>query len=158
MNRLSRRRPILGLLAVGAAGALAALVLVGAAVARAFTVGVAPHAKVTNQSGRTTTRKIVVTAGGAPVYLLTGDSARHPKCTSRNGCFGLWPPVKVSSPRKLSRAHGIRGRLGTWHRDGFFQVTLNGHPLYRYSPDSQRNHATGQGIFSFGGTWFVIAP
>lgn len=157
MNRLSRRRPILGLLAVGAAGALAALVLVGAAVARAFTLEVA-HAKVTNTSGLTTRRKIVVTSAGAPVYLLTGDSTRHPECTRGNGCFDLWPPVKVSSPRKLTRARGVTGRLGTWHRDGFFQVTLNGHPLYRYAPDIQRNHATGQGIVSFGGTWFVIAP
>jgi hypothetical protein len=70
----------------------------------------------------------------------------------------FWPPVTVSSPRKLTKAAGIKGTLGTWHRNGFFQVTLNGHPLYTFSQDHQRRAATGEGLNTFGGIWHVLRP
>lgn len=130
--------------------------LVGVAIAKTFTLHVAKNAKVTNQSGMTKSEGIVVTSSGRAVYALSGDSKTHPKCTKANGCFRFWPPVTVSSPKKLSKAPGIAGKLGTWHRNGFFQVTLNGHPLYRFALDSQPNHATGEGIMSFGGTWHAV--
>lgn len=57
--------------------------------------------------------------------------------------------------RKLSKAAGIEGRLGTWRRDGFIQVTLAGHPLYTYYADT-RHHATGEDVTHFGGTWHVV--
>jgi predicted lipoprotein with Yx(FWY)xxD motif len=89
------------------------------------------------------------------VYTLSGDSARHPECTQANGCFTFWPPVKVASAKSVSRAAGVKGRLGTWRRDGFLQLTLNGHPLYTFSQDRQKDHATGEGLHTFGGTWHV---
>jgi hypothetical protein len=72
--------------------------------------------------------------------------------------FSIWPPVKVSSPEKLTKAAGIKGKLGTWHRNGFFQVTLNGHPLYTFSIDRHPRAAMGEGIHGFGGTWHVLRP
>jgi hypothetical protein len=74
-----------------------------------------------------------VTASGRAVYELTGDSARHPKCTLGNGCFSFWPPLKVGSRKNPNKASRIRGKLGVWHRDVFLQVTLAGHALYRYA-------------------------
>jgi predicted lipoprotein with Yx(FWY)xxD motif len=141
---------------VVAVGGFATAALVGAAIARTFTLKVAKNAQVTNQSGSTTSESIVVNSHGFAVYALTGDSPRHPECTRANGCFGFWPPVTVASRKNLSKSAGVRGRLGVWRRDGFLQVTLAGHPLYRYSGDSQRHSATGQGIRTFGGTWHVI--
>jgi predicted lipoprotein with Yx(FWY)xxD motif len=132
-----------------------AAALVGVALAKTFTLQVAKNARVTNQSGATKTENIAVNSRGFAVYMLTGDSKSHPKCTKANGCFSFWPPLRVSSPKQLSKATGIKGRLGVWHRDGFSQVTLAGHPLYRYAGDSQRHSATGQGVVSFGGTWHV---
>lgn len=140
-------------LALGGFGTAAFL---GVAIAKTFTLKVAKNAHVTNQAGSTASESIAVNSHGLAVYELTGDSSRHPKCTRSKGCFGLWPPVKVSSRKNLSKAPGLRGRLGVWHRDGFFQVTLAGHPLYRYAGDSQKDSAVGQGIHSFGGTWHVI--
>jgi predicted lipoprotein with Yx(FWY)xxD motif len=132
-----------------------AAALVGVALAKTFTLQVAKNAPVTNQSGSTKTENIVVTARGFALYTLSGDSKSHPKCTKGNGCFSFWPPLQVSSAKGLSKAPGIKGRLGVWRRNGFLQVTLAGHPLYRYAGDSQRRHATGEGVVSFGGTWHV---
>ena len=143
---------------VAAAAGFALAALVGVALARTFTLQVAKSASVTNQSGTTRTENIVVNSRGFAVYTLTGDSKSHPKCTKANGCFIFWPPLKVASAKQLSKAPGITGRLGVWHRNGFLQVTLAGHPLYRYAADTQRHHATGEGVVSFGGTWHAKTP
>jgi predicted lipoprotein with Yx(FWY)xxD motif len=142
--------------AAGSVAALAAAAtLVGIALAQTVTLQVADNASVTNQVGSTMRESIVVSSHGFALYELTGDSEQHPECTGANSCFSFWPPVRVSSANTLSKALGIRGKLRVWQRDGFFQVTLGGHPLYRYAPDTQRDTATGQGIQSFGGTWHV---
>ncbi len=160
MSRLLRpfqargRKPSAAMIAALAGFATAGLV--GVALAGTLTIKVANNAMVTNRSGTTASESIVVTSQGFAVYELTGDSKSHPECTAGNGCFVFWLPVKVSSAKQLSKAAGIRGKLAVWHRDGFFQVMLGGHPLYRFRPDTQRRHATGQGIHSFGGTWHVV--
>jgi predicted lipoprotein with Yx(FWY)xxD motif len=138
--------------------AVATIGLVSAALASSFTLAVAKNAKVTDQSGTVKHESIVTNSRGFAVYWLTGDSARHPECTAANGCFKFWPPVTVSSARKLSKAPGVKGKLGLWHRNGFLQVTLGGHPVYRFAFDKGRAAATGEGIRSFGGTWHVTRP
>jgi predicted lipoprotein with Yx(FWY)xxD motif len=129
----------------------------GIAGANSFTLQLAKNAKVTNQSGMTKSESIAVTPHGFAVYTLSGDSAAHPKCTSANGCFGFWPPVKVKSAHGLTKPPGIKGRLGTWHRQGFLQLTLSGHPLYTFSADTQKDHATGEGVHGFGGIWHPVS-
>ncbi|HEY2769518.1 MAG TPA: hypothetical protein VGI87_03080 [Solirubrobacteraceae bacterium] len=133
----------------------AAAALVSIAVAKSFTVRTAKNETVTNTTGSSVHEGVVVSSRGAAVYTLTGDSARHPKCTKANGCFGFWPPVKVASGKKPTKAPGIKGKLGVLHRDGFTQVTLGGHPLYTYSGDHGKGTATGEGINTFGGIWHV---
>lgn len=131
-------------------------VLVSVAVARTFTLNIAKNASVTNANTHVTTHaNIVATSSGLAVYTLSGDSKTHPKCTKANGCLSVWPPVKVSSAGKLSKAAGIKGALGTWRRNGFIQVTLAGHPLYTFAADTQ-HHASGEDIIHFGGTWHVV--
>lgn len=149
------RRHLILLLA-GLAGFSLALVA-GIAGAKSFTLNLAKSAKVTNQSGTTRHEKIAVTPRGFAVYRLSGDSAAHPKCTSTNGCFSFWPPVKVKSAHGLSEAPGIKGKLGIWRRDGFMQLTLAGHPLYRFSVDKRPHAAAGEGVHGFGGVWHVVS-
>ena len=132
------------------------VILVGVALAKSFTVSIAKHASVTNAKGLTSTENIVVTSRGRAVYELSGDSKRHPECMKSNGCFAIWPPVTVSSKRRLTKGPGVKGRLGTWRRNGILQVTLAGHPLYRFSNDRRRDTAIGDGLKSFGGTWHVM--
>ena len=143
-----RRSALLLLAALAGFGAAA---LVGVAVAKTFTLEIANNAKV----GAASHGNIVVNSHGQAVYWLTGDSKRHPECTKKNGCFKFWPPVKVSSAKKLSKARGIKGKLGVWHRNGFFQVTVDGHPLYTFAFDHQKRVASGEGLMTFGGIWHV---
>jgi predicted lipoprotein with Yx(FWY)xxD motif len=152
-NKLVWRRLAVIVAACAAIVSLASAAAV--AVARTLTLHVDRRAPVTNTAGMTRTEAIVLNAGGKAVYDLTGDRRGHPECTKANSCFSFWPPVTVSSPHKLTKAAGIKGKLGTWHRNGLFQVTLNGHPLYTFSVDHRRA-AKGEGIHGFGGTWHVI--
>jgi predicted lipoprotein with Yx(FWY)xxD motif len=144
-----------GLFAVAAAG-FATAILVGVAAASSFTINVAKNAAVTNQQGMTTHENIAVGAKRRAIYTLSGDSKTHQKCTAKNSCFKFWPPVTVGSGKHPTKAAGIKGKLSVWHRDGFFQVLLSGHPLYYYSGDSKGADATGEGIFTFRGTWHVV--
>jgi predicted lipoprotein with Yx(FWY)xxD motif len=142
-------------LVVAMAG-FATAALGGVALAKAFTLQAAKNAKVVDQMGVSKHENIVVTSRGSAVYRLTGDSKQHPKCTKADGCFKFWPSVTVASSKKLTEAPGIAGKLGVWHRNGFFQLTLGGHPLYRFALDSQKRVAIGEGIKSFAGTWHVL--
>jgi predicted lipoprotein with Yx(FWY)xxD motif len=153
LNRRRIRRPLLSLVVAAAGFGTAALV--GVAVAKSFTLKVAKNAAVTNTKGVTVHEDVVVNGRGRAVYTLSGDTKHHPKCTKASGCFMFWPPVKVASASKLSKAPGIRGKLGVWHRNGFAQATLGGHPLYTYSGDKRKATATGEGIRTFGGIWHV---
>jgi predicted lipoprotein with Yx(FWY)xxD motif len=146
--------------AIGATAALAGFAtaaLVSAAVAATFTLHVAKNAKVINaNTGAVSHENIAVTSHSKAVYLLSGDSKTNPKCTKKNGCFVIWPPLTVPSGTKPTKASGIKGKLSIWHRNGFNQVVLGGHPVYRYAPDRQKNVATGEAIHTFGGTWHVF--
>jgi predicted lipoprotein with Yx(FWY)xxD motif len=149
---MRRRRvfTIATLLAVVAAGILA----LSAFASTRPTLGLATHVPVKTKSDT-----VVTNVHGVTVYTLSGETTRHLECTKANSCFLFWFPVKVSSARsKLTAAHGIKGKLGTLHRNGFFQVTLAGRPLYTFVGDANKSRrATGEGIVSFGGTWHVIA-
>lgn len=156
LKPLRARSPKSAATAVVALTGIIAVAFAGIALAKTLTLQVAKNGKVTDQAGTTKSESIAVSHGFA-VYSLTGDSKHHPECIKANGCFTIWPPVTVRPHTKLSKAPGIRGRLGIWHRNGFNQLTLGGHPLYRYAPDTSRGVATGEGIRSFGGTWHVVA-
>jgi len=132
--------------------------LVGVALAKTFTLKEAKNAKVQNGNTNAVTHATVVeNSKSLPVYTLSGDSAKHPKCTKASGCWQFWPPVKVKSTKGLSAATGIKGKLGTWKHNGFLQLTIAGHPLYTFFSD-KKNTATGEALQSFGGTWHVRTP
>ncbi len=153
-HRRLRRVHVVVIVAVLAGFASAAMV--GLAVAKTLTLQVAKGASVTNQSGTTTTENIVINTKGRAVYMLSGDTTKHPKCTKANGCFAFWPPVTVSSAKNLSKAAGVKGKLGTFKRNGVMQVTLGGHPLYTFANDKKKDNATGEGINGFNGIWHVV--
>ena len=147
MSRTSRIRITLALAALTASVAVAAVA--GLALAKSTsTLQAAHNAKL----GET----IVVNAGGRTLYELAPETTHHLLCKS-TACFAFWPPAKVSKHAKLTTAAGVKGKLGTLHRDGFYQLTLGGRPLYTFAEDGAAGQANGNGIKSFGGTWHVIA-
>lgn len=148
-----RRRAIVAVTAAIAGFGLAALA--GLAIAKTFTVEVVGHAKV---SGVSKPEAIVANVHGVSLYTLSHDTIAHPGCTKANGCFAFWFPATVRSKRtKLTKPAGVRGTLRTFHRNGFFQLTLNNHPLYTFKLDSKKQGvANGEGIPSFGGVWHVV--
>ena len=112
------------------------------------TLGTSHNAKV----GET----IAVDSSGRTVYVLKPETTHHLLCTSKQ-CLQFWPPVTVKSAKaKLSKATGVKGKLGVIHRGGFFQVTLGNEPLYRFAEDKKAGQANGDGINNFGGVWHVV--
>ena len=122
------------------------------AVAASTTVGTG-KVKVKGKS-----KTVVVNTQGVTLYTLSGERVGHLKCVNST-CFGFWPPYKVSATAKLTKAKGVKGALSKLHRikGKFFQVMLDGHPLYRFAPDKgKKGSALGEGKQSFGGTWHVV--
>jgi predicted lipoprotein with Yx(FWY)xxD motif len=102
-------------------------------------------------------KKVVIEAKkGMTLYYLTGDTKGH-LCASAQ-CKGFWPPLTVKSLHtKVVKGKGITGKLTVFKRaDGLFQVELRNKPLYRFSGDSSKGQANGEGIVAFGGTWHAM--
>lgn len=146
-----RRQPASKLVPIAVAVAMA--LIAGAALAASTTLGTGA-AKV---GGKTQT--VVVDSAGATLYTLSGERVGNLKCVN-NTCFNFWPPYKVAANAQLTKSRGVTGTLSKLRRvrGGFYQVMLNGQPVYRFVEDKgKRGSALGEGIKSFGGTWHVIA-
>ncbi len=95
---------------------------------------------------------ILVGPNGMTLYLFTQDSAGESVCYG--DCASAWPPLLVEG--EPTAGSGVTADLGTiTRRNGSIQVTVDGQPLYYYTPDQQPGDVTGQGV---GGVWFVVAP
>jgi predicted lipoprotein with Yx(FWY)xxD motif len=117
----------------------------------------ATHPTLKTADNASVGKTIVVDSRGLTVYELRGETSHHLLCKTK-ACYALWPMVTVKSKTKPTAAKGVKGRLGVLHRGYSTQLTLNGHPLYRFSGDnSTKGQATGDGLKDFGGTWHVVA-
>jgi len=104
---------------------------------------------------------VLVKGDGRTLYILTSEKGGKLTCTDDNGCTKVWPDVEL--PHGTTHATAGSGAqaslLGTVKaKDGSLYVTYAGYPLYTYSGDSGNGQANGQGIKSFGGTWWAISP
>ena len=104
---------------------------------------------------------VVVDGNGRTVYLLTSGGHTNVPCDDASGCTKVWPdlpfPGGVSS---ATAGNGVRpSLLGTMKlSDGETYPTYNGWLMYEFSGDSGLGQGKGQGIHSFGGTWYAISP
>jgi predicted lipoprotein with Yx(FWY)xxD motif len=135
--------------------AVAALAVVGAALA----ASAGPLLQTGSAKVKGRTRTVVVNTRGMTLYTLSDERVGNLKCLTQ-ACFGFWPPYKVSASEALTKAKGIKGTLGRLRRvkGGFYQLMLDGHPLYRFGGDHVKGSASGEGIKGFGGTWHVVTP
>lgn len=154
MSELSSPRPTMRALAVAGAGLVAATTVFVAgpdagASTRRHEAGGQPV--VTTEKSKY--GSVLATKHRRTLYLLTADSRDHSTCAG--ACAGVWPPLLVKS--KHLSSHGVESRLlGTIRHGKEWQVTYAGHPLYTYSGDSGGGQVYGEGIVSYGGTWYVV--
>lgn len=134
--------------------ALAVAVAVALAVAATAAAGSGARASV--GTARTGIGKVAADAHGRTLYLFEKDRRGRSACSGL--CTSYWPPLLTHG--KPVALHGVkRSLLGTIRRsDGSRQVTLAGHPLYRFSGDSRRGQTTGEGLTDFGAGWDAVSP
>ncbi len=134
---------------IAAAGVAAAALAVGVpAVAGARPDGTAVKAMPSKSYGT-----ILETSTGRALYLLTADSTKKLAC--QHSCISVWHPL-LTRGKPVGRKGLDSKLLGTVKRGGARQVTYHGHPLYTYVGDTAAGQANGEGIASFGGTWYVV--
>ena len=90
------------------------------------------------------------------LYGFTRDK-RGGRSTCYGACAAAWPvyfskgTVRATSGVKQSLVGKVR------RRDGRFQVTYNGRPLYFYAHEGSRE-VRCQNVSDFGGLWLVMRP
>lgn len=93
--------------------------------------------------------EILVDPDGFTLYIFTADTDGESTCY--DACADLWPPVAADTAISSDLDAAIFG--STARTDGTEQLTVNGMPLYLYTPDANPGDVTGQG---FNGVWFVV--
>ncbi len=106
---------------------------------------------------------IVIAAFSAVALGAASETTKHILChkttSAKTDCFASWPPVPASATKGLRAQAGIAGALGAFKNQGVTQLTLNGHPLYYFTPDlssTSKAQATGDELKTFGSIWHVV--
>jgi predicted lipoprotein with Yx(FWY)xxD motif len=98
---------------------------------------------------------VLVNPQSRTLYYFVPERGGHIVCTG--SCTGAWPPLLTASMAPTASA-ALPGQLGVIARLGGEQVTYNHWPLYTFAGGSGPDQTNGQGIFGFGGKWFVATP
>jgi predicted lipoprotein with Yx(FWY)xxD motif len=102
---------------------------------------------------------VLVNGQGQTLYMLTSEKGGKITCTQANGCTKAWPETLLASGATTAKASsGVQSSLLGTVKDasGKLEVTYNHWPLYTFSGDSGPGAAKGQGLTSFGGSWYVL--
>jgi predicted lipoprotein with Yx(FWY)xxD motif len=101
---------------------------------------------------------VLVDAKGRTVYILTSSGQKNVSCSDASGCTASWPDLPLPDGTSAAEAGmGVRASLfGTMKEGGETYPTYNGYRMYEYTGDSGRAQANGQGVKSFGGTWYML--
>jgi predicted lipoprotein with Yx(FWY)xxD motif len=103
---------------------------------------------------------VLVNGQGLTLYMFVPDRQRG-QSTCYHSCASGWPPLRLPTGVTVPIAgdQANPSLLGTATRkDGGQQVTYNGWPLYIWVGDTRPGQATGQGLNSLGGYWYVLSP
>ncbi|HEY2427783.1 MAG TPA: hypothetical protein VGI06_02550 [Acidimicrobiales bacterium] len=104
---------------------------------------------------------VLVDGSGNTLYVLSSEKGGKLTCTDANGCTAVWPDTELpSGVTQATAGSGVQASLlGTVKSsDGHLYVTYASYPLYRFSGDNAAGTAHGEGITSFGGTWYAVTP
>jgi predicted lipoprotein with Yx(FWY)xxD motif len=98
---------------------------------------------------------VLVNAQGRTLYYFVPERGGKVVCTGQ--CTTAWPPLFTASMAPTAGA-ALPGQLGVVARAGSEQITYNNWPLYTFAGDARPDQTNGQGVFGFGGKWFVATP
>ena len=154
---------------LAAVAGVAVLAVAGMAIATSFSLKVKKNVHVTNTptaqfavKAVDTHEAVAVGPSGFAVYTFQGETTHHIICkkttSAKTNCWAFWPPVSPSSAG-VTKAPGIKGRLGSFRNHGVKQLTLNGQPLYNFTPDIQggnKRQALGDELKTFGSIWHIV--
>jgi len=99
---------------------------------------------------------VLVTSSGQTLYLLSSDSPGASTCSG--ACAAAWPLLRPNGATPAA-GPGVTAKITTIHRsDGTSQLAADSWPLYTYAGDAAAGDVNGQGISSFGGTWYAVTP
>src|SRR6201993_3399342 len=169
-NKFRRRRGPLrswllaGGLALGAAATVAACGSSSSSTAAGSPSSSAPAGASPSASAAVSAKSVpgvgtvLVNGQGQTLYMLTSEKGGKITCTAANGCTQAWPETLLASGATAATAgSGVQSSLLGTVKDasGNLEVTYNHWPLYTFSGDSGPGVAKGQGLTSFGGTWYV---
>jgi predicted lipoprotein with Yx(FWY)xxD motif len=102
---------------------------------------------------KTSLGKVLVDPNGMTVYELTSDSSGHVSCTGQ--CLQYWPPV---DPAAAPAKGAVTAKLASTANPGGGRIlTVAGHPVYTFVKDKAPGDVTGEGVKSFGGTWYALS-
>jgi predicted lipoprotein with Yx(FWY)xxD motif len=162
MNRIATYTAVLGLAAAAAVG-LSACGGSSSASSSSSSSASKPAA-----AGDTVSLKSVSGAGAVLVdskgfALYSPDQEKGGTVRCIGSCTAIWVPLTLSKGVSAPTASSsLMSKLGTVMRpDDKSQVTFDGKPLYRFSPDGSPGKVTGNGASDqFGGrsfTWHVVS-
>ncbi len=101
---------------------------------------------------------VLVDGQGRTLYIFEPDQDKKVTCTG--GCASIWPPVSLPGVAKPVASGAVTASLlgSDSNPGGGRVVTYGGWPLYNYVADPMPGSASGEGVNSSGGLWYVISP
>jgi predicted lipoprotein with Yx(FWY)xxD motif len=100
---------------------------------------------------------VLVDSRGFTVYMLTADTKGHSSCSAQ--CLQYWPLVPAPAGMGATPVQGVTAALATTKAtSGASMVTAGGLPLYTFVKDQAPGDVTGEGVKTFGGTWYAVSP
>jgi predicted lipoprotein with Yx(FWY)xxD motif len=100
---------------------------------------------------------VLVDSKGFTVYMLTADTKGHSTCSAQ--CLQYWPLVPAPAGAGIPPVQGVSAALATTKAtSGASMVTAGGWPLYTFVKDTAPGQVAGQGVKTFGGTWYAVSP
>jgi predicted lipoprotein with Yx(FWY)xxD motif len=100
---------------------------------------------------------VLVDSKGFTVYMLTADTKGHSTCSAQ--CLQFWPLVPAPAGAGVPPVKGVSAALATTTAtNGASMVTAGGWPLYTFVKDTAPGQVAGEGVKTFGGTWYAVSP
>jgi predicted lipoprotein with Yx(FWY)xxD motif len=142
--------------------AVAAVVVPAAACSSTSSTAASSAAPRVKQSGAAVTTvedsalgAEVLAVSGRVVYVHLTSGGLAAPCTG--ACLTIWPAVDATAVPSVSPAASSAKLSTTAQAGGVRVLTVDGLPVYYFSKDTGTS-ALGEGITTFGGTWYVLSP